>query len=514
MAAISFDVRDAVSLAIRLALGKPRLEDCYANWALVFDAASRELLAPLAWIRSGQFIRRFAGPVVTDRWRRAAVATHVRGQQQLDLLRVAMDALRAAGVEGIALKGLPLGQRLYGDPFVRCSADIDLYVPAVQRARASAALESIGWRSDDGQAPWHEAWSIWRADVAYHLELHSSLVSDHLFHLEPPAPGSTTVYVAGVPVRAHAGDFVAPYLAVHLATHQMPPLLWFVDFASLWSSLSAVERVRAEGAALEAGVSRYLAWARDRAVLVDRLAAGDRETLGALGVTSDRRRDIHSIWRHLALADTVADRVHVMAAFLIPRRVRGDIGAFARYTLARLRTRLRSLAGMSRDYASSDDSPQPVESQLEVSPGSARALRMERSDMVALATDVTRAGGALRVRARGGSMLPTIPRGALVRIGGVPPAGVLRGDVVLALTTDGEPVLHRAVEVRPDAIVTRGDAAIYVDAAIPLTRVIGVATHVTEAGVERQLGRRPQRSLAVSALKLRRRIARVVRRDR
>jgi hypothetical protein len=47
-----FDVRDAVSLAIRLALGKPRFEDCSANWSLVFDAASREQLAPLAWVRS------------------------------------------------------------------------------------------------------------------------------------------------------------------------------------------------------------------------------------------------------------------------------------------------------------------------------------------------------------------------------------------------------------------------------------------------------------------------------
>ena len=262
-----FDVRDAVSLAIRLALGKPRFEDCSADWSLVFDAASRELLAPLAWVRSGQFIRRFAGPVVTDRWRRAAVATHVRGQQQLELLRGAVEALEAAGVDAVVLKGLPLGDRLYGDPFVRCSADIDLYVPAAQRARASSALETLGWRSDDGQAPWHQTWSIWRTDVAYHLELHSSLVSDHLTHLAAPIPGAATVCIAGVLVHAHAGDFVAPYLAVHLATHQMPPLLWLVDFATLWGSLSAVDRVRAESAAQSARVSGYLAWARERAAL-------------------------------------------------------------------------------------------------------------------------------------------------------------------------------------------------------------------------------------------------------
>jgi hypothetical protein len=143
-----------------------------------------------------------------------------------------------------------------------------------------------------------------------------------------------------------------------------------------------------------------------------------------------------------------------------------------------------------------------------------RPLRLERDDMVVLATDIVRAGGALRVRARGGSMLPTIPRGALVRIGAVPPSGVTRGDVVLALTSDGEPVLHRAIAVRADAVVTRGDSAIHVDPAIPLSRIVGIATHVSDGGSERPLGRRPQRSITVSALKLRRRIARAVRRDR
>ena len=50
-------------------------------------------------------------------------------------------------------------------------------------------------------------------------------------------------------------------------------------------------------------------------------------------------------------------------------------------------------------------------------------------------------------------MLPTIPRGALVRVGPVPSGGVRSGDVVLALTGDGEPVLHRAIAVRHDCIL-------------------------------------------------------------
>lgn len=107
-------------------------------------------------------------------------------------------------------------------------------------------------------------------------------------------------------------------------------------------------------------------------------------------------------------------------------------------------------------------------------------------------------------------MMPAIPRGALVRIGPVPKDGIVRGDAVLALTSDGEPVLHRVVRVVDNGLVMRGDAAIHTDPAVPFGRVIGVASHVRDGEVERKLSRRPLRSMSVSALKIRRRIARVL----
>jgi hypothetical protein len=137
---------------------------------------------------------------------------------------------------------------------------------------------------------------------------------------------------------------------------------------------------------------------------------------------------------------------------------------------------------------------------------------VEREDMVALTRDVVGAGQALRVRAPGGSMLPTVPRGALVRIGPLTAGRVVAGDVVLALTADGEPVLHRAISVTSDFVIMQGDAALHVDPPVPMSRVIGVATHVYHEGVERPIGRRPRRSISVSILKARRRLARMVRR--
>jgi len=507
---VRFDVRDALALALRLATGRARQEDAAAHWSLVFDAAAGELLAPLAWARSGPFIRQHADAEVAALWRRAAMAAQLRGERQLEVLREVTEALESAGVRAVVLKGIPLGERLYGSPFVRSSADIDLYVAAAQRDRAAAVLARLGWHRTDGRPPWHESWARRFGRTDYHLELHSRLVSDHLAHVETPAPAMAAVRVAGVNLRAHIGDFVAPYLAVHLATHQLPPLLWMVDFGTLWRSLSPSERLRAERAARATGVSRYLTWACERASLVERAVAGDDGALEALGVGPARRHDVHSIWRHVALASGVVDRVRVIAAFLVPYRVRGTYGSVLKYTVARLRTRLGALVRASRHYGTDEPGAEAVHGAAE--PSAARPLRLEREELVTFTRDVVGSGAALWVRAPGGSMIPAIPRGALVRIGPVPPEGFVVGDVVLALTDDGEPVLHRAVRVWDDGVITRGDAAIVSDPIVPSSRVIGLATHVRHGDAEHVLSRRPRRSIAISALKMRRRIARVLRR--
>ena len=509
----SRDARQLLAVVLRLALGTPRREDSRAPWPAVYGAASRELLAALAWHRSGRFIRLHASPETAAAWRRAALAAEVRGERQLALLGEVTRTLGAFGVHSVVLKGLPLGARLYGNPFVRCSADIDLFVAAPERSRAAATLEAIGWERADGMAPWHESWSIERGGVEYHLELHSLVVSDHLAHIAAPAPSAHRTRVGSIDVEAHHGDFLAPYLAVHLATHQLPPLLWFVDFATLWGSLSALERRCAEDAAARAGVSRYLRWACLRAAQIAAAADDDLDALGALGLRAEGRRDMHSIWRHLALAASAADRIRVLGAFVIPHRARRDAASVLGYTLARLRTRLRTLVGARRSYGANGGATRSANG-LEREPRRPRPLRLERDDLVLLTSGVVAAGSALRVRAPGGSMLPTIPRGALVRIGPVPRAGLDIGHVVLALTADGEPVLHRVVAFTDDGIVIRGDASIIADPPIPFRRVVGVATHVSDGGLDVPIGRRPLRSFAVSALKVRRRLARMVRRGR
>ena len=501
-------VRPSVATAIRLAAGVPSLADADADWPTVLHVAMQELVAPLAWARSRRFIQRHADGDTTGAWRRAAMATHLRGQRQLAITRDTVRAMQSRGVAAVVLKGLPLGERLYGDAFVRSSSDIDLYVAAGDRTTAGVALRSLGWTSDDGAPPWHEAWSREGTDGREHLEVHSSLVCDHLAHLDISAPAVRQREVAGENLPVLDGPILPAYLAVHLATHQMPPLSWLLDFATLWSSLSRGERDAATALAKASRLDRYLAWANSRADLLLRVIHGDDAALAPLGFGTDGRRDVHSVVRHLSLAASGRDRLQVLAAFAVPRKARSSIGDILRYSVARLRTRLGSLVGERRSYGSA-----ARETAGEQGRGAAATpLRLERTEMVSLVREVVYAGGALRVRAPGGSMLPAIPRGALVRIRGVPDRGIERGDVVLALTAQGEPVLHRVIAIDGEVLTTRGDAALVDDPPTPRSRVIGVATHVSYLGMERELPRRAPRSLSVAALKLRRRLARAVRR--
>ena len=497
-------------MSVRLALGTAYGDDASTDWPLSLQIAGQEMLATLAWGRSRRFIQDHADPETAAAWRRMAIAAHLRGHRQLLTLRQALTALESRCVDVVVLKGLPLGELLYGDPFARCSSDIDLYVPANQRPEAAAALTTLGWEREDGDAPWHEAWARQDVDGLEHLELHSFLVSDHLTHV--PAPPAATTYrdVAGELVPALDGPFLAAYLSVHLATHQMPPLLWFVDFATVWSRLVERERIGAARAADAARVGRYLSWAEERAAAILRVGDGDDASLASLGFAGDGRRDVHSIVRHLVLAESAADRWRVLTAFVAPRKTRGSVMNLVRHSVARVRTRLAPLAGARRTYP--PDARSTTGSIGQMGESGARPLRVERAEMVALVRDVVGVGGALRVRAPGGSMLPTIPRGALVRIAGVPQRGIARGDIVLALTADGEPVLHRVIDVDGETLTVRGDAALAPDPPTPVSRVIGVATHVAHLGVERELTRQAPRSLSVAALKLRRRLARAVRR--
>lgn len=65
----------------------------------------------------------------------------------------ALAALAQAGVEVVVLKGMALAHTVYPNPRCRPRSDLDLWIPAAQRADAQAALLTVGYTLTEPAAP-------------------------------------------------------------------------------------------------------------------------------------------------------------------------------------------------------------------------------------------------------------------------------------------------------------------------------------------------------------------------
>jgi len=107
-------------------------------------------------------------------------------------------------------------------------------------------------------------------------------------------------------------------------------------------------------------------------------------------------------------------------------------------------------------------------------------------EMQAIAGLLRRAGSSFESEVRGSSMEPTIPDGALIRIG-PPPSGDYRvGDVVACVR--GEALFaHRIVYRDPagDIVLTRGDGWILCDPPVQRARIVGAVREYLDGGAWR-----------------------------
>ena len=184
-----------------------------------------------------------------------------RGMRQVEGMRRATAGLAARGIPALTLKGLPLGQRLYGSPFAKSSVDIDLLVPSDAFAAAGRVLHDLGWRRsppDFRETPARARWSdrVLKEQVFIgpggKLELHRNLLGNP-FLFDPPFAeldaGGATIEVAGCPFRTLGDAHQVLYLACHGSLHGWERLKWLCDFAMLVRSMEdgAVERAVARG---------------------------------------------------------------------------------------------------------------------------------------------------------------------------------------------------------------------------------------------------------------------------
>jgi hypothetical protein len=173
----------------------------------------------------------------TERWLKVRTLWQSHARHALD---EALTALDAAAVPTVALKGPILGERLYPKPFLRPSADLDLLVTRADLDKATAALESIGYRHGK------ESQARFLRKFHYHtilgrpcpplVELHFSL-SDR-FGVEIPAEEFLSRAVAyrstaGAPARVLSPEDEMLYLSIHAAGHRFTRLSWLYDIKLL-----------------------------------------------------------------------------------------------------------------------------------------------------------------------------------------------------------------------------------------------------------------------------------------
>lgn len=187
----------------------------------------------------------------------------VRGMRQLDAMRRVTARLAAAGIPLLVLKGLPLGQRLYGSPFAKTSIDIDLLVPEDAFGAAGRMLREQGWRRampDFRETPARMRWYDWAQQEHIYtgsgtkIELHRRLLGNR-FLFNPSFgsldAGAVTVDVGPGRFRTLGDADQLLYLACHGSLHYWQRLKWLCDFAALVRAMdaAAVEQALARGRA-------------------------------------------------------------------------------------------------------------------------------------------------------------------------------------------------------------------------------------------------------------------------
>jgi hypothetical protein len=335
---------------LTLALGREVARPARVDWRRAHAAARAERLEALAWTRGGEQIRHYAPREVIGPWRAACVAVAELADRQLTALR---DIAGLAADEGnipLVLKGLPLADRLYGDPSVRVCNDIDLFVPVARREAVDGTLARLGWHRWYGNAPFDASYRLATRGTSLFLEVHSFLTGEALTHCRI-APDHERVWShGGVSVRTLDGPVLPVYLAANLAKHGTPPLISYLDLATVWQGLDVSDREAALRLAAESRLRRCLEWALAGAAALPDAAAGDSAAFRTLGFDGDRRTSMHAYVRLMGLVDRPMDAARILGTWVWPRSLRRSRAAMVPFWSRRLR---RSFAGRfkyARDY--------------------------------------------------------------------------------------------------------------------------------------------------------------------
>jgi len=302
--------------------------------ALIADAQQQGVAGLLAW-RAGAD----ADPELNALRRRLMLQEDLRAAE----LRRVIDALGAAGVRAVILKGSALAYTHYPEPWCRPRADLDLLVSRDDRPRAGRVLQSAGYAPGElVSGTWLMQQDLWERVLAPEatqmVDVHVELTNRTFFAAHLPA--------ADLLARAVPAPFAGPhgwqldavdaliFSCVHRVAHHSADarLIWSRDLALQAGTCSpsdvAVLLSRAPALGLAAVCAQELETARatwggrtgafaDDVIAMLR-AAGRHEA--SRSFLAAGRGPIGDLWLDLGALSSWRDRGRLVAEHLFPPR--------------------------------------------------------------------------------------------------------------------------------------------------------------------------------------------------
>ena len=167
--------------------------------------------------------------------RRESLSGAARGMRVRALLFRSVEALGAAGVVPVLLKGYGLARRLYPEPLQRATTDVDLLVARAQVLCSVHALQGLGLTTKAVSADRDDTHHVELTGPEGLVELHYRALAGYGQALEGDAlvARAEDAELDGQRVRFLGAEDEAVYLALHASNHLLQRLAWLFDLKLL-----------------------------------------------------------------------------------------------------------------------------------------------------------------------------------------------------------------------------------------------------------------------------------------
>jgi hypothetical protein len=225
-----------------------RLLQAGIDWDVVWEAGDWHGVLPLLSHNLHAAASQLVPEEVLERLRRRQQATaHQNLYMTAQLLRL-VEALEAAGIPSIPMKGAVLAHTLYPNPALREFSDIDILVRKQDLVRAKQVLSSLGFTLARSNLEGAQEIAFRRRMYAYFflrptdglvVDLHWKLAPTYQLAAIPVAAlwdHADSCRIGGVELRSFAPEVTLLLLCFHGAKHgpaPWPKLKWLVDVAEL-----------------------------------------------------------------------------------------------------------------------------------------------------------------------------------------------------------------------------------------------------------------------------------------